>query len=264
VQVEDGDRVLAWKNQVKGNCVDVFVKQDKGRDKEFQGKVLGVGSGRPTLRKNVEVIGGNSTLIFREQELVNHQEDAFDHLVNGSGYTWFSVMCVYKQIKGKENVNSFFGNLTNGKPFAGMWGNLMDDNRVWMGSRTGADFGVKRKKGESRLWHAELNPQVITPNSLEENKYYLIMGRMGSGKEKVNLELFVNSITPVDKKTIPVTGDSNPSKMVVGQERDATNHPGFESFHGEISRLLIYERPLSNEELSSVAEFLKKEYLIAE
>ena len=264
VQLEDGNRVVSWKNQVKGNAVDVFVKQDEGRDKKLRGKLLGAGSGRPTLKKNVEAIGGNSTLIFEEQELVNHQEDAFDHLVNGSGYTWFSVMCVYEQVKGKKDVNSFFGNLTNGKPYAGLWGNLMDDNRVWLGTRTGADFGLKRKKGESRLWQSELNPQVISSKPLEEKKYYLIMGRMGAGKKTVDLELFVNSTTSVDKKQVPVTGDSNPSKMAIGQERDATNHPGVESFHGEITRLLVYERPLSNDELSAVANVLKEKYLIKE
>lgn len=264
VEVEDGNRVSAWKNQVKGNVVDVFVKQDEGRGMKVKGKMLELGSGRPTLKKDVEAIGGNSTLIFEEQELVNHQEDAFDHLVNGSGYTWFSVMCVYEQTKGKPDVNSFFGNLTNGKPYAGLWGNLLDDNRAWMGTRTGADFGIKRKKGQSPLWHETLNPQVITSKPLEEKKYYLIMGRMGAGKKTVDLELFVNSTTPVDKKQIPIKGDSNPSKMAVGQERDATNHPGFESFHGELSRLLIYERPLSDDELAAVVTILKKKYLIKE
>jgi len=266
VEVEDVDRVYAWKNQVKGNAVDVFVKQDEGRltEKKVRGRVMGAGTGRPTLKKEIEAIGGNSTLIFKEQELINHQEDAFDHMIQGSGYTWFSVMCVYKQVLGKEQVNSFFGNLTNGSPYAGFWGNLKDDNTLWMGTRTGADFGVKRKKGESRLWHAELNPEVSAKKPLEENKYYLVMGRMGAGTEAVELELFVNTTKAVDKKSIPVVVDANPSKMAIGQERDATNHPGWESFHGEISRFMIYERPLTDEELAEVINHLKAKYLIKE
>ena len=264
VVIEDSDRVASWRNQVKGNEVDIFVKQDSGRDKKIKKKVLGVGSGRPTLKKDVQVIGGNSTIVFKEQELVNHQEDAFDHLVNGSGYTWFSVMCVYKQVKGKKDVNSFFGNLTNGKPYAGFWGNLTDDNRIWMGTRTGRDFGIKRKKGASPLWHAELNPQVMAKKPLKENKYYLVMGRMGAGKKTVELELFVNSTDAVDRKKILIKGNANPSKMTIGQERDAINHPGFESFHGEIARLLIYERPLTNEELAKVVVELREKYLIKE
>ncbi|MDB4578690.1 hypothetical protein N9105_05225, partial [Akkermansiaceae bacterium] len=40
VDTEDGNRVKAWRNQIKGNAADLFVKQDKGRKK--------AGSGRPT------------------------------------------------------------------------------------------------------------------------------------------------------------------------------------------------------------------------
>lgn len=264
VETEDGNRVKSWKNQIQDNKIDIFVKQDEGRDKKPKKNrpKMGIGSGRPTLKKDVAAIGGNNTLIFEEQELINHNEDAFDHLTQGSGYTWLSIICTYKQVKGKPDVNSFFGNLTNGKPYAGFWGNFMDDNRFWLGTRTGKDFGIKRKKGASPLWHQELNPQLITPKPLEEKKYYLLMGRMGAGTEKVDLELFVNSTTPVDKKQLPIDPKANPSKMAVGQERDATNHPGWESFHGEISRLLIFERPLTNEELTSTANSLKAAYNI--
>jgi len=242
------------------------VKQDEGRDKPQKGRKLGIGSGRPTLKKEVQIIGGNNTLVFEEQELVNHNEDAFDHMTNGSGYTWFSVMCVYPQVKGKPDVNSFFGNLTNGAPYAGFWGNVTDDNKAWIGTRTGQDFGIKLKKGQKRsIWHPELNPLVIKEEPLQEKKYYLIMGRMGAGVKTVDLELFINDpATPADKKTVPIIKGTNPSKMAVGQERDAVNHPGFESFHGEISRLLIFEKPLTDEQLTKVATSLKKMYQIPE
>ena len=50
--------------------------------------------------------------------------------------------------------------------------------------------------------------------------------------------------------------------MVIGQERNATNHPGHESFDGEIARFLIYERPLSNDELKRVKKYLMNTYNI--
>ncbi|YCM46964.1 hypothetical protein V2O64_24275 (plasmid) [Verrucomicrobiaceae bacterium 227] len=249
VDTEDGNRVKAWHNQVKGNGADVFVKQDKGRKK--------AGSGRPTLKTMVSEIGGNNTLVFEEQELINKDEDAFDHLVTGSGYTWFSVMSVYQQNVGKKDVNSFFGNLRNSNPYDGFWGNLMDDNRVWMGTRN----GLPTKKKQT-LWHKKLNPYVVTKEPLVENRYSLVMGRMGSGQQVVDLELFINSTTPADRKPVPVNPKANPSKMAVGQERDAIQHPGKESFHGEISRLLIFERPLSNEELSQMIRHLVEVYQI--
>ncbi len=252
VNLEDTNRVKSWHNQIKGNAADVFVKQDEGRKK--------AGSGRPTLKTKVAEIGGHNTLVFEEQELINMDEDAFDHLVTGSGYTWFSVMSVYKQNVGKKDVNSFFGNLRNSAPYDGFWANLMDDNRVWMGSRNG--FPTKEKSKKTELWHKKLNPCVITKEPLAENRYYLVMGRMGSGEKTVDLELFINTATPADKKTVPVNPKANPSKMAVGQERDATDHPGKESFHGEISRLLIYERPLTDEELSQMISHLIKTYKI--
>jgi len=249
VELEDENRVKAWHNQVKGNAAAVFVKQDEGRQQ--------AGSGRPTLKKEVKEIGAKRTLIFEEQELINHDEDAFDHLMTGSGYTWFSIMSVYKQNKGKKDVNSFFGNLRNGPPYDGFWGNLMDNNRVWMGSRNGLP-GKKKKS----LWDPKMNPLVATTDPLEEKRYYLIMGRMGAGQGRVTLELFINDTKPVDKKQVPINPKANPSKMAIGQERDATNHPGFESFHGEIARFLIYERPLSYEELAEVSHALLKHYQI--
>lgn len=111
IETEDGERIKSWSNKIKGKGGESFVKQDIGR------KVKG--SGRPTLKKKNDLIGGHNTLIFNEQELVNMDEDTFDHLITGNGYTWISVMCVYKQIKGKPNVNSFLGNLRNGSPFEG-------------------------------------------------------------------------------------------------------------------------------------------------
>ncbi|MDA9260384.1 hypothetical protein N9P58_00795 [Puniceicoccaceae bacterium] len=253
VEIEERNRVKAWHNQVKGNDADVFVKQDAGREH--------VGSGRPTLKTNVAQIGGNNTLVFEEQELIHMDEDAFDHMVTGSGYTWFSVMSVYEQNPGKKDVNSFFGNLRNSNPYEGFWGNVMDDNIVWIGTRNG--FPSKRKgkknsndRGTPGLWDDRLNPCVQTQQPLEENRYYLVMGRMGAGTEVADLELFVNSATAVDRKPVPVNPNANPSKMVIGQERDAINHPGKESFHGEIARFLVYERPLSDAELSEVIGYL--------
>ena len=249
VQLEEGgSKVNAWKNQVANTPADVFVKQDKGR------KVAG--SGMPQWKQNVARIGGHSTLVFREQELVNMDEDAFDHLITGNGYTWIAVMSRYKQILGKKDVNSFFGNLRNGQNYEGFWGNLMDDNRVWLGTRNGIRVG----KGKPKLWDEKMNPQVISPAPLDIDRYYLIMGRMGAGQGTVDLDLYVNSVNPVDSKTVPVNPKANPSKMAVGQERDATNHPGKESFSGEIARFLIYERPLADEELKTMIAHLAKTY----
>jgi hypothetical protein len=244
VEVEDGDRVVKWTNQVAESPGRDFVKQDKGRKEP--------GSGRPTLKKSVAVIGGHNTLVFRRQELVNHDEDAFDHLLTGNGYTWIAVISVHSQIVQLKDVNSFFGNLRNGGMYEGIWGNVTDDNRVWIGSRNAITFG---------RWDHN-NPMVLAPEPLKENRYYVVAGRMGSGTGEVQIELFINDSQTVASKPFPVNTKANSSKLAIGQERDATNHPGKESFDGELARFLIYERPLTDDELRRTMELLKETYAI--
>ena len=244
VEVEPGDRVVKWVNQVDGFAAQDFVKRDKGRSMP--------GSGRPTLVTSVREIGGHNTLVFKRQELINHDEDAFDHLLTGSGYTWFAVMCAYKQVEQLKDVNSIFGNLKSGGKYEGIWGNLTDDNRVWIGSRNGITFG---------RWDRN-NPMITAPEPLKERQYYVVAGRMGAGTDTVTIEVFINELKPVASGPFPVNPKANASKMAIGQERDATNHPGKESFDGELARFLIYERPLPQTELEQTLKSLKKTYTI--
>ncbi len=243
VGTEDGRRVWRWNNQVSPTDAKVFIKRNKGRDV--------AGSGRPKLKPSVEAIGGHDTVVFHRQELVNHDEDAFDHLITGNGYTWFSVMAVYQQVAGLKDVNSFFGNLRNGGNFEGFWAGLNDDNTVWAGTRNGVTFGRWDKN----------NPKVIGPK-LETRQYYVVAGRMEAGTGTVRIELFVNDAEAVAAEPVPINSDADSSKMAVGQERDATNHPGRESFDGEITRFLVYERPLARPELERVFKALKEKYQI--
>ena len=241
LKLEDGDKVVSWENQASGKTARLFVKQDQGRKAK--------GSGRPTLKKKVKALNGSPTLVFKRQELVNMEEDAFDGLTTGKGYTWISVMAVYKQHLGLKDVNSFFGNLRNGGKYEGLWGCLKDDNTLWTGERNGLTFGR----------FDENNPQLLGPK-LEEGQYYILAGRMQAGTGKVKTELFVDSAKPVATGKFPVTGDANPSKMAIGQERDAVEHPGRESFDGEIARFLIYQRPLSDHELGEAIKLLALQY----
>jgi len=244
VEVEAGDRVVKWTNQVTSFAARDFAKRDKGRAVP--------GSGRPTWKKSVAAIGGHNTLIFRRQELLNHEEDAFDHLLTGSGYTWLAVMCVYEQVVQLKDVNSIFGNLRSSGNYEGIWGNVTDDNRVWIGSRNGVTFG---------RWDQN-NPMITAPKPLKERQYYVVAGRMGAGTGPVIIEVFINDPKPVVSGPFPVNPRANASKMAIGQERDATNHPGKEAFDGELARFLIYERPLTAAELRQTLTDLKRTYMI--
>jgi len=173
-------------------------------------------------------------------------------LTTGSGYTWFAVMCVYPQVSGLKDVNSFFGNLKNGGNYEGFWAGFNDDNTLWMGSRNGITFG---------RWDQN-NPQVLGPK-LDENRHYVIAGRMGAGTGKVTIELFVDGTKPVASVRLPVNPKGNPSKMAIGQERDATNHPGHESFDGELARLLMWDRPLTDRQFEKTLSSLKSFYALS-
>jgi hypothetical protein len=238
--LEDGDRVAQWTSQAAGG--HVFVKRDEGRKEP--------GSGRPTLRKAVPELGGKPALVFRQQELVCLDEDAFDGLSTGKGHTWIALIAVHEQRVGLVDVNSFFGNLRNqGGKFEGVWGCLNDDNTPWWGVRNGITFG---------RFDAN-NPKLEGPR-MEPGKFQFLAGRMGAGGGKAKLEFFVDGARPVASAEVAVNPAANPSRMAVGQERDAIQHPGHESFDGELARFLVWERPLDDRELASAVELLRAAY----
>lgn len=239
--IEDGNRVAAWRNQAKAAPDLVFEKQDKGRKEP--------GSGRPSVLENAIAENGKPSLIFHQQELVCADEDFFDALSTGKGHTWIAVIAVHEQRVGVKDVNSFFGNLRNGKFYEGIWGCLDDDNTVWLGARNGKSFG---------RFDAN-NPKVSGP-VLEQKKFHVIAGRMEAGTGDVKISLHINSAETHAEATFPVNPEANPSRMTIGQERDAVEHPGHESFDGEIARFLIWERSLQKDELEVVMQKLAKDY----
>ncbi len=241
VTVGDGDRVSLWQNQVAGSVARDFVPRDQGRKTP--------GSGRPTLRKAIAELQGHSALVFLQQELVCLEEDAFDSLTQGGGCTWLAVLAVREQRVGLKDVNSFFGNLKNGGNYEGIWGNVSDDNKLWWGLRNGVTFG-----------RFDTNNQRLFGLKLETGRFAIVAGRLAAGLGQVKLEVFVNSPDPVASLVVPANSEGNPSKMAVGQERDAIEHPGHESFDGEIARLLIFARLLEDTELQALMAALQGRY----
>ncbi len=221
-------RVVKWTSQAGPAEAREFVGQDKGR------KVAG--SGLPAAPQDASDGVG-----FAAQELVCHDEQAFDGLVRGDGCTWLAVLRPAVQQKGGlKDVNSFFGNLRNGGKYEGIWGCFDDDGTVWWGARNGRTFG---------RFDAN-NPKVVGPK-LAPGKWVVVAGRLGAGSGEVVAELFIDEPKAVASAKFPVDPHADSSKLCVGQERDATQHPGFESFDGSIRRFLLWGRPLSDAELQA-------------
>lgn len=241
--ITDGELVEQWKNQVTSFVVKDFSRRDEGRSV--------AGSGRPRLIKKIDALKGHNALVFNKQELVNLDEDAFDHLVTGSGYTWFSILKAGKQSGELPNVNCFFGNLRNQPNNEGIWGGFNDDNSFWMSSRNAITFG---------RWDVN-NPYVTSKEIVDQDQYYLIMGRMGKGVDTVKLDLYLNDgAKAIASSPFPVNVKANSSRMAIGQERDAVQHPGRESFVGEMARFLLYDRPLTDKEMVNTAKQLVSHY----
>jgi hypothetical protein len=228
-------RVAKWTNQAGPAEARDFVGQDKGR------KVPG--SGLPAVAKDAAGV----VLAFRAQELLCHDEKTFDGLIKGDGCTWVAVLKPYVQAKGGlKDVNSFFGNLRNGGKYEGIWGCLDDDNTVWWGARNGLTFG-----------RFDVNNPKVSGPKLEAGRRYVVAGRLGAGQGEVAIELFVDEPKAVGTGRFPVNPAADASKLSIGQERDATQHPGFESFDGELGRFLLWSRPLKDEELATVMSSLR-------
>lgn len=244
--VTDSDgRIESWTNSIINSPVKQFRKVDEGRETK--------GSGRPSLVKNVQQLKGHNTVKFVKQELLNDSESAFDSLNTGSGFTWIAVLRPYNQVGQLQDVNSFFGNLRNGGNYEGFWAGFTDDNRLWTGSRNGITFG---------RWD-ENNPCVLSDKKLDTGRYYLLAGRMQAGLQPVAIDLFIDDFSAPDVSGIvPVNIEADPSKFAIGQERDAIEHPGVESFIGEIARFMIYDRPLTDEELRTLGKSLRRIYFV--
>ena len=130
--------------------------------------------------------------------------------------------------------------------YEGIWGCLDDDNTVWWGARNGLTFGRFDVN----------NPKLVGPK-LAEGRFHVLAGRLGSGQGEVLAEFFVNDLKACATARFPVNPQADSSKLAVGQERDAIQHPGKESFDGEIARFLLWNRPLTDAEIQAVFERVK-------
>lgn len=258
--LEENKMVTSWTNQAPEPLAVDFRTTEEGRTKTIISQDE-PGTGRPSLMENSPEINGHNSLVFRENELINDNDEAFHGMMTGAGYTWFAVIKPYEQGgPGKINSrypNAFFGCLRNSGPpqkesgqYAGFWGSFYPDGRVYMGSRNGLNEKVRDSVN---------TPEVEGPPP-SVNEWHIIMGRQGSGQGTVLLDLFVDDPSEaVNSSDFPV-GDVEPSRMAIGTERNAINHQGKESFDGELARLLMYETALGQQEMKEVYNYLRRVY----
>ena len=252
--------------------------------------------GRPTYKPN-QINGfpslafwGNPSLeIISGDDLINMDgPDVYDHLIQGSGYTWIAVIKPYKQISvnnvdnSTKDINILFGNLKNGDTgtcqYCGFWGGISgsDDRPMffWAGNRGDDDFTAGApyenqpySTNSTGHYRSDGNPHVHA-KQMTVDKWEIVGARMASGTGDVWIETFMgNSNVIIAKKPWRVYENYNSSEdadmLVIGTERDAKEHVGLESFDGEFARFLIWERPLNDAELQQALNAIDSIYFRA-
>tara|TARA_B100000809_G_scaffold64771_1_gene61423 strand:- start:277 stop:702 length:426 start_codon:yes stop_codon:yes gene_type:complete len=82
---------------------------------------------------------------------------------------------------------------------------------------------------------------------LSAGGYNILVGRLAAGTGNQTAEIFVDSATADSlPAVIDIDGATDSEVLVVGYERPS----GGEGFEGDLARLLIYNRPLSDAELT--------------
>lgn len=284
VTADGSGKVSNWRNQVNNAPAQDFHERDADRA-WIQNAALSnqihwgnyhhprsanggwtnpVASGKPRLLQNVDAINNHNALKFELDELHNDNDAAFDGLHTGSGYTWFVLVKPYPQSTNGAAPNAFFGCLRNtadpqreGGNYSGFFASFEEKGKVYVSSRNGEDGGLWPGGGKT----------VRVETSYSSNQWTILAARQGAGSpnQMVNLEVFLNGVnSPVasgNYKISPSGSTYEPSRLVIGQERNARNHMGQEGFKGELARFLIFDRPLNANEMSSIYDYLHQTYL---
>ena len=161
--------------------------------------------------------------------MVGDDMDAFDSIMQGNGNTWFAVVRPEVGLNGGRK-NAIIGTLTNSNPFSGFVAHVSNN--------TTPAYMVRP---------ASSDVFVDGTTDVNDGNWHILAGRLASGTGVQTAEIFVNGPEAEGSAmpNIQDTSDSDP--LTVGAERTG----GGENYVGDIARILIYDRPLSDSELNS-------------
>ena len=209
-----GDEVSEWENQVEGSGDDVETNS----------------AAFPTL-----VEGPNSHHAVRLADgarMVGSDPDAFDDIMLGTGHTWFAVVKAPEQDHGAKNA--IFGTLTNANPWTGVVAHVAHDGG-----------GVSVGNYMTRPTGSDVFARGVT--DINDDEFHILAGRLEEGLDEVAAELFLESATPEAESFPIIIEESDSDEIAIGAERSG----GGEHFDGDIARILIYDRPLSESEMNT-------------
>lgn len=173
--------------------------------------------------------------------MVGTDPDAFDDIMLGTGHTWFAVVRAPEQDNGAKNA--IFGTLTNANPWTGMVAHVADD-----GGGVSVGSYMTRPTGSDVFARGETD--------INDDEFHILAGRLEEGLDEVTAELFLESSTPEAEAFPIIIEESDSDEIAIGAERSG----GGEHFDGDITRILIYERPLSDSEMNTTGGELASLY----
>ena len=190
--------------------------------------------------------GGQAAVRFTNDRLVGDDAAAFDSIVQGSGLTWIAVINPGAQA-GSDNPgkNAIFGTLENSSGFNGYVGGIDNAESV---------YGLERANSGA-------DERTTGATTGLDAGWVIVVGRVAAGTGSVLQEVFVNSATADGSSNITIGAAGEADLLAIGAERAGGAAP--EYYDGDLARLLIYNRPLTDQELDQVGFDLATTYGIS-
>ena len=222
-----------------GNDVTAWANQGSAGDDVSTNK------GTPQFVSNATP-NGQSAISFFQQRMAGGDHNAFTSLLSGTGYTWFVVMDPDAQDGGSNNI---FGALNN-NPGTG----FINFN----GFAVGLDAN-----SALRMLERDLPTNEITLGQtagLDNLGWVIAAGRLAAGTGAVAQEVFLNSATADGTSSVNISGSPGIYQLTSALTLGAERSNGRESFDGDVARILIYDRELTDAELEQVGYSLSQTY----
>ena len=208
-----GANVTAWANQAAAGGDDVTTDR-----------------GTVTLTEADASINNHNFVTFTggNPRMVGDDNDAFDEIMQGTGHTWFAV--VRPEVDSNAGrKNAIFGTLTNVNPFSGIVAHVSNNSNLGY---------MLRPAGSDRF--------VDGTTSVNDGEWHILAGRVEAGTGGQLAEAFANGPVAETSLNVNVLDTSDSDALTIGAERTG----GGENYLGDIARILIYNRPLDDDELN--------------
>ena len=196
-----------------------------------------VSTNRGTVLVVANAANGHDALGFSDSRMASDDQSAFDAIMQGNGYTVFVVVRPAMQDQTIKNV--IFGTLLDTAPFNGVTLGAAD---------AGANPYVMPRPSDVDIF--------VQSSQMRANQWTILAARLSAGRNLQTAELFIDSTTAIESGTVNIPGDTDSGPLSVGSERIG----GTEHFDGDLARILIYSRPLTDAEFRETGQALSALY----